>query len=79
MIILSDHDVRGAVTALRRVIEHEWADEAAVLDLRFMQLEDLGLSADSTDAEVYTKCLEVGAILVTGNRTMRDDPRLWNR
>jgi len=46
MIILSDNDVRGAVTALRRNIEQEWADEAAALDLRFVELEDLGLRLD---------------------------------
>jgi SMC interacting uncharacterized protein involved in chromosome segregation len=72
MIILSDNDVRGAVRALRRAIEHEWTDAVVALDLRFMELEDLGLREDSTDNEVYTKCLEVEAILVTADRTARD-------
>jgi hypothetical protein len=74
MIILSDNDVRGAVTALRRAIEHEWAGIAEDLDLRFVELEELGLRPDSPDAEVYTKCLEEGALLVTGDRSTRDGP-----
>ena len=74
MIILSDNDVRGAMAALRRHIEHEWADESTNLDLRFVQLEDLGLRADSSDAEIYSKCESIGAILVTADRTTRDGP-----
>jgi hypothetical protein len=74
MILLSDNDVRGAVTALRHAIEHEWPDIAAEFGLRFVQLEDLGLSDISTDAEIYEKCHEVGAILVTGDRSTRDGP-----
>ena len=60
------------MAVLRRVTEHDWADEAAILGLRFVWLEDVGLSATSTDEEIYGWCLEIGAILLTGDRTMRD-------
>lgn len=36
--------------------------------------EDLGLHSGSPDEEIYARCLEVGAILVTGDRTTRDGP-----
>jgi hypothetical protein len=74
MIIVSDHNARGAVNTLRRLIEYEWGQQVAGLDLDFRQLEDLGLRADSTDAEIYAKCLEVEAILVTGDKTTDDGP-----
>lgn len=72
MIVLSDNDVRGAVAALHRVIEHDWADIAAELEIRFMELEELNLSNRSTDEDIYKKCQEIGAILVTGDRSTRD-------
>lgn len=74
MILLSDNDIKGAMKALRGILERDWADEVKRLDLRFLNLEDLGLAVDAHDDVIYRKCLEVGAILVTGDKTTKDGP-----
>ncbi len=69
MLILGDNDVGGAVMALRHVLEsEEWAEFTAVLDLHFVEFEDVGLARDASDRIVWCTCQEVGAVLVTGNR-----------
>jgi hypothetical protein len=69
MLILADNDVGGAVTALRRVLEsEEWIEFTATLDLRFVAFEDVGLARDASDRTVWSRCQEVGAVLITGNR-----------
>lgn len=72
MIILADNNLRGAVAALRGRIEHEWADCLDALRLDFKQLEDVGLNSRSSDKEIYLKCLDIDAILVTSDKTMGD-------
>lgn len=72
MIIVSDHNVRGAVRALRRVMERDWADFVLGYEIEFKQLEELGLNAKSTDEEIYVRCLEADAFLVTGDKTTND-------
>jgi hypothetical protein len=69
MLILADNDVGGAVTALRRVLEsEEWGEFTAALDLHFVAFEDVGLARDASDRTVWSRCQEVGAVLITGNR-----------
>jgi hypothetical protein len=69
MLILADNDVGGAVTALRRVLEsEEWGEFTAALDLHFVAFEDAGLARDASDRTVWSRCQEVGAVLITGNR-----------
>lgn len=72
MIILSDNNPRGAVNALRLLIEREWADCVAAFELRFMQLEEVGLNSRSSDTEIYVKCLAIDALLVTSDKTTHD-------
>ena len=67
MLILADNDVGGAVTALRRILE------SAVLALRFVEFEDVGLARDASDRAVWQTCQEVGAVLITGNRASGND------
>jgi hypothetical protein len=73
MLILADNDVGGAVAALRRVLEsEEWAEFSATLALRFVEFVDVGLTRDASDRVVWQTCQEVGAVLITGNRTSGD-------
>jgi hypothetical protein len=70
MLILADNDVIGAVAALQRVLQSdEWAEYAASLDLRFIQLEDLELSRTSSDQAVWQACQDARAVLITANRS----------
>ena len=73
MLILADNDVGGAVAALRRILEsEEWAEFSAILTLRFVEFVDVGLTRDASDRVVWQTCQEVGAVLITGNRTSGD-------
>jgi hypothetical protein len=72
IVLLSDNDVRGAVNALRQIIEREWAPESHRLDLRFMHLEEAGLRDTSTDREILAWCLSEDAILITADRNASD-------
>jgi hypothetical protein len=69
MLILADNDVTGAVAALRRVLQSgEWADYSALLDLRFINFEELGLARDASDRAIWQACQAASAILITANR-----------
>ena len=73
MLILADNDVGGAVAAMRRILEsEEWAEFSAMLALRFVEFIDVGLTRDASDRVVWQTCQEVGAVLMTGNRTSGD-------
>jgi len=73
MLMLADNDVGGAVAALRRILEsEEWAEFSAMLALRFVEFIDVGLTRDASDRVVWQTCQEVGAVLITGNRTSGD-------
>jgi hypothetical protein len=73
IVVLSDNDVRGEVSVLRRILESDdWIDMSSRVDLHFVQLEDVGLAPDSPDREIWTTCQARGMVLVTGNRTSAD-------
>src|SRR5579864_6522230 len=73
MIVLSDNDVRGAVSALHHILKSsDWADLAGALDIRFAELEDVGLAQDSTDFVIWSLCQTLDAVLITGNRSAAD-------
>jgi len=47
MLILTDNDVIGAVSVLRRILESpEWVDMTATLELQFIALKDVELPVD---------------------------------
>ena len=70
MRILTDNDVVGAVRAFRRILESpEWVELTATLELEFIALKDVELSADASDVTVWQRSQEVGALLMTGNRS----------
>jgi predicted nuclease of predicted toxin-antitoxin system len=74
MLVLTDNDVGGAVTVLRRILESaEWTDLAAPLSLRFLQLPDLDLPRDASDADVWQASQKNDAVLITANRASGDD------
>jgi hypothetical protein len=69
MLIFTDNDVEGPVEALRRILQSgEWAEDWALLGVRFTSFEELGIPRHAKDREVYQTCLRVGALLITGNR-----------
>jgi hypothetical protein len=70
MRILTDNDVIGAVRAFRRILESpEWANLTATLELQFIDLKDVELPTDAPDGAVWQSSQEVGALLITGNRS----------
>ncbi len=70
MLLLTDNDVIGAVRVLRRLLESpEWVDMTATLALQFIALKDVELPADAPDVVVWQRSQEIGALLITGNRS----------
>jgi hypothetical protein len=70
MLILTDNDVIGAVRAFRRILESpEWVALAAALELQFIELKDVELPTDALDGAVWQRSQDVGALLITGNRS----------
>jgi hypothetical protein len=74
MLILTDNDVVGTVRAFRRILEsEEWAELTPILDLQFIEFPDVELPRDASDVTVWQRCQEVGALLITGNRSSGTD------
>lgn len=70
MLILTDNDVIGAVRAFRRILESPaWVDLTAALALQFIELKDVELPTDALDGAVWQRSQDVGALLITGNRS----------
>jgi hypothetical protein len=70
MLILTDNDVIGAVSMFRRILESPaWVNMRATLELQFIELKDVALPADAPDVAVWQRSQEVGALLITGNRS----------
>ena len=70
MLILTDNDVIGAVRAFRRLLESpEWVDVTVALALQFIELKDVELPTDALDGAVWQRSQDVGALLMTGNRS----------
>jgi len=70
MRILTDNDVVGAVRVLRRILASpEWMGLTTALELAFIELQDVALPADAPDVAVWQRSQEVGALLITGNRS----------
>jgi len=70
MLLLTDNDVIGAVRMLRRILESpEWVDLTATLELQFIALQDVELPIDAPDGAVWQRSQDIGALLITGNRS----------
>ena len=63
------------MTVFRRILESaQWVDLSTSLDLRFAELEDVGLVSTSSDREIWETCQQIGALLVTADRSRADGP-----
>jgi predicted nuclease of predicted toxin-antitoxin system len=74
MIVLADNDCRGAVAALRRIVEASWAEESQELSLTFRELEEVGLSPQSSDLQIWDACQRDQMVLITSDRSHADGP-----
>ena len=73
MIVLSDNDVRGAVSVLCLICESEdWVTLSREIDVQFRELEDMNLADNSTDREIWRFCQENNILLITGDRSEND-------
>jgi hypothetical protein len=58
------------MSVLERILESiEWIEFKQFLDLNVVQFEDLHLSRNASDLQVWTSCQNTGVVLITGNRT----------
>ena len=72
--ILADANALGHVTALAQQMRSgEWAEFWIALGLELKHFEDVGLSVDSTDLEIWKTCQAEELVLVTDNRNL-DSP-----
>jgi hypothetical protein len=74
MIFLIDHNLKGhARILLGSMAAQGWLD---VVPIRFIMFEDVGLSIDSSDRVVWKVAQENQMILLTANRSMKDEDSL---
>lgn len=67
--IMADHDVEGQVQVLLRLLTSaEWHEVWQELAVRIESFAHLGVSANSSDAELWRICQAQQIILITGNR-----------
>jgi hypothetical protein len=69
MLVLPDNDVGGIVDVLRRVLDsEEWSEYTQSVGVEFIEFEDLGLTRDASDRQVWETAQSAGAVLITANR-----------
>jgi hypothetical protein len=74
MIFLVDHNFKGhARILLGSIASQGWLD---VVPIRFVMFEEVGLSIDSNDRVVWRIAQENQMILLTANRSMKDEDSL---
>jgi hypothetical protein len=74
MIFLVDHNFKGqARILLGSIASQGWLD---VVPIRFVMFEEVGLSIDSNDRVVWRVAQENQMILLTANRSMKDEDSL---
>jgi hypothetical protein len=82
--LVADANIQGQVEYLvQRMQAEPWAEFWQALGLVFRRLEDVGLSASSTDLEVWNVCQAEQLILITDNRNLDSEDSLeatirWN-
>jgi hypothetical protein len=75
--LIADANVQGQVGYLvLRMQAEPWADFWQVLRLALYRFEDVGLSASSTDPEVWNVCQHEQLILITDNRNLDSEDSL---
>lgn len=74
MIFLVDHNFKGhARILLGSIASQGWLD---VVPIRFVMFEEMGLSIDSSDRVVWRVAQENQMLLLTANRSMKDEDSL---
>jgi hypothetical protein len=74
MIFLVDHNFKGhARILLGSITSQGWLD---FVPIRFVMFEEVGLSIDSNDRVVWRLAQENRMILLTANRSMKDEDSL---
>ena len=74
MIFLIDHNFKGhARILLGSIASQGWLD---FVPIRFVMFEEVGLSIDSSDRVVWKVAQENQMILLTANRSMKDEDSL---
>ncbi len=72
--LVADINVQGQVAYLaQRMQADTWADFWQELELVLYRFEDLGLTASSTDADIWNVCQREQLILITDNRNLDSD------
>jgi hypothetical protein len=67
--IVADVNLIGTLRILIQIIERsELAELWTKLELRVAEFEELGLPRESADRVVWSRCQELGLVLITGNR-----------
>lgn len=72
--VVVDNDVIGIADRLEATMRSsEWNEFAEAIGVEFVSLEDVGLQASSPDTEVWHRCQELEAVLITANRSGGED------
>jgi hypothetical protein len=75
--ILADIHLQGPIADLARAMQGPfWVEFWNDLDLALFGFEDVGLTATSTDEEIWHKCQAVQLILITNNRNQESPDSL---
>jgi len=75
--LVADANIQGQVEYLvQRMEADDWADFWLALGLVLHRFEDVGLSASSTDLEVWNVCQAEQLILITDNRNLDSEDSL---
>jgi hypothetical protein len=75
--LIADANIQGQVEYLvQRMQEDPWADFWQALGLVLHRFDEVGLSASSTDFDVWKTCQDEQLILITDNRNLDSDESL---
>ena len=75
--LVADANIQGQVEYLvQRMQSDPWADFWQALGLVLRRFEEIGLSGDSTDLEVWNVCQAEQLILITDNRNLESEDSL---
>lgn len=75
--ILADIHMKGPVADLARAMQGPtWVEFWNDLDLDLVTFEDVGLTATTTDEEIWHKCQEQQLVLITNNRNQESPDSL---
>ncbi|HVA46417.1 MAG TPA: DUF5615 family PIN-like protein [Pirellulales bacterium] len=70
--ILADVNIQGHVDFLVDLLTSDaWVEFWEALGIRYATFDDVGLDAESADAEVWQACQDKGYVLVTSNRNQK--------